>query len=129
MLSDIDMLSEMLNKFNREGGFSNSILTDASGFLLASSKSEKEQNLEYQTASVALIQKTIKQANKRLGLGLPEEFSLSTTDGQNLVCRPFQMDGYELVLAIILANRRQRYRRITEKTIIEIRKTLNTCCS
>ncbi len=102
MSSDFKALHAVLTRLNREGGFIISLLTDAQGFLVASSATN-DQNPEHQSAAVALMKKSVGQTGQTLGLIQTEEISLCTTDGVRLVCRPFLANGRELILAVTLA--------------------------
>ena len=114
-------LSELLAEMNRKGEFSISILTDEHGFPLASAAAS-DQDPETQAAVVALVQKTSSQAHQHLGMAQADEISLYDASGQRLVCRPFNANGYDMILAVRIPNRGQTYRRLTNRMIQDVRR-------
>jgi hypothetical protein len=74
---------------------------------------------------VAFLQKTAVQVSKQLGMDEIDEISFSYVDGQHLICRPFNIDSNRLILAIIVSDRDQSYRRITNRALSEIRNIWN----
>lgn len=114
-------LNRLLAKLNDEGGFAISVLTDAQGLAIAAA-SRDGLDPERQSAIVALVQKTIVQVGRRLGMAETEEVSMFTADGQRLVCRPFKTDSHDLILAITIPDKKQSYRRLTSQAISEIRR-------
>jgi predicted regulator of Ras-like GTPase activity (Roadblock/LC7/MglB family) len=113
-------LSELLAEMNIQGDFSISILTDQHGFPLAAAAAP-DQDPETQAAVVALVQKTAVQAHHQLGMAQTDEISLFDADGQRLVCRPFNANGYDMILAVRIPNRGQTYRRLTNRMIQDVR--------
>ena len=114
-------LNQLLETLNREGGFSISVVTDAQGLAIASASSNG-LDPDRQSAIVALVQKTILQVGKRLGMTETEEISLFTADGQRLICRFFKTDEHDLILAITIPDKKLSYRRLTSQAISEIRR-------
>jgi len=114
-------LSQVLDTMTSEGGFLISLLTDKEGFPIASSTAA-DIDPERQAAVVALIQKTAVEARNQLGFGQMDEFSLFDTNGQRLVCRPFHINGEDLILAVVIVQKHQPYRRLTNQTISSIRQ-------
>ena len=114
-------LSDILAEMNEQGKFSISILTDQQGFPLASASAIGE-DADTQSAVVALVQKTAVQAHNQLGMGQTDEISLFDSSGQRLVCRPFTANGYDMILAVRIPDRKQTYRRLTNNAIISIRQ-------
>lgn len=112
-------LSEILQEMNEAGGFSISVLTDRHGFPLASA-SRAGDDPDTQSAVVALIQKTATQASNQLGIGQTDEITLFDNDGNRLVCRPFQVNEHQLILAVRIDDRRKAYRRLTNQAIRKI---------
>ena len=115
-------LAEVLMEMNREGDFSISILTDRQGFPIASA-AQPGQDPDVQAAVVALVQKTAVQARQQLGMAQTDEISLYDADGQRLVCRPFDANGHDMILAVRIPNRHQSYRRLTNQAINQICRT------
>jgi len=114
-------LGEILQRMNEEGGFSISVLTDRHGFPLASA-TRSGADAETQSAVVALIQKTAVQASNQLGIGQTDEITLFDAAGHRLVCRPFNANGHQLILAVRIEDRRKPYRRLTNQAIRKIRQ-------
>jgi predicted regulator of Ras-like GTPase activity (Roadblock/LC7/MglB family) len=114
-------LSKILESMNQEGGFSISVVTDRQGLAIASAASGG-QDPERQSAVVALVQKTAFQVRNQLGLAEADEMTLFTTDGQRLVCRPFMVHDYHLILAVLVPDKGHAYRRLTNEAIRSIQK-------
>jgi predicted regulator of Ras-like GTPase activity (Roadblock/LC7/MglB family) len=114
-------LAELLAEMNQEGGFSISILTDRQGFPIASA-AQPGEDPDVQAAVVALVQKTAVQARQQLGMAQTDEISLYDAEGQRLVCRPFDANGYDMILAVRIPHRNQSYRRLTNLTISTVRR-------
>ena len=74
---------------------------------------------------VALIQKTALQVRQHLGLAPTDEISLYDAEGHRLVCRPFKANGYDMILAILITERGQSYRRLTNKVVNTIQQQWN----
>lgn len=113
-------LAELLIEMNQEGDFSISILTDRQGFPIASA-AQPGQDPDVQAAVVALVQKTGVQARQQLGMAQTDEISLYDAEGQRLVCRPFDANGHDMILAVRIPNRHQSYRRLTNRVITQVR--------
>jgi predicted regulator of Ras-like GTPase activity (Roadblock/LC7/MglB family) len=122
--SGADILLGILNNMNHEANFPMSVLTDKEGLPIASAFSNGADP-EKQSAVVAFLQKTAVQVSKQLGMDEIDEISFSYVDGQHLVCRPFNIETNRLILAIIVTDRDQSYRRITNRAISEIRNIWN----
>jgi predicted regulator of Ras-like GTPase activity (Roadblock/LC7/MglB family) len=114
-------LAKLLADMNEQGGFPIAILTDRHGFPLASAATP-EQEPDIQSAVVALVQKTAAQATHQLGLAQADEISLYDKEGQRLVCRPFSINGHDMILAVLVPNKHQSYRRLTNNTVSAIQR-------
>ncbi len=114
-------LAELLARMNRESGFPISVLTDQQGLAIASA-ADKGSDPERQSAVVALVQRAAVQGSQKLGMAETDEISLFDANGQRLVCRPFRVEGFELILAVMASNKTQSHRRATNHTIAEIRR-------
>jgi len=115
-------LSQLLATMNEKGRFPISVLTDRQGFPIASAASSG-QDPDTQSAVVALVQKTASQASNQLGMSATDEISLYDTEGRRLVCRPFNANGHDMILAVLIPKRNQSYRRLTNQTVNAIRKS------
>ena len=118
-------LNSLLTQINSEGQFPISVLTDFQGLAIAWAASTK-MNPERQSAVVAFIQKAAVQVSRQLGMADTDEISFYDINGQHLVCRPFQVDQYGLILAVIVPNRDHSYRRATNRAVREIRQIWKT---
>ena len=118
-------LNSLLTQINSEGQFPISVLTDFQGLAIAWAASTK-MDPERQSAVVAFIQKAAVQVSKQLGMADTDEISFYDINGQHLVCRPFQVDQYGLILAVIVPNRDHSYRRATNRAVREIRQIWKT---
>lgn len=118
-------LNNLLLEINAQGGFPISVLTDPQGLAIAWAAADG-MDAERQSAVVAFIQKAALQVGRQLGMGETDEISFSDVHGQHLVCRPFQVDQYRLILAVIVPDRDHRYRRATNHAMREIRRIWKT---
>lgn len=117
--SGSDELNHLLEKLNQEGNFPISILTDSHGLALAAA-AQPGLDPDRQSAVVGLVQKTVNQAGRQLGMAGATEFTLHDANGQRLVCRPFAVKDNELILAVMVPGREQSYRRVTSRAITDI---------
>ena len=118
-LSGSTRLNILLTEMKEAQGFPISVLTDAQGLTVAWA-AEKGMDPDRQSAVVAFAQKTAIQVGKQLGMAEADEVSFYDTSGQRLVCRPFSVDGHALILAVIVPDRAQSYRRATNHAVSEI---------
>jgi predicted regulator of Ras-like GTPase activity (Roadblock/LC7/MglB family) len=119
--SGMTKMNQILEEMNGTGGYSISILTDENGLVIAFA-TEKNMDPERQSAVVSFIQSASVKVSKQIGLGDTDEISLFDKNGQRLVCRPFVVDDYRLILSAFVTERDQAYRRITNHAICEIRR-------
>ncbi|MCA9957622.1 MAG: hypothetical protein KC443_01225 [Anaerolineales bacterium] len=114
-------IAEILIEMNATGHFPIAILTDKHGFPIASAASDG-QDPDTQSAVVALVQKTAVQAQNQLGMAQTDEISLYDAQGKRLVCRPFNANGHDMILAVLVPDKQQSYRRLTNNAITAIRQ-------
>ena len=114
-------LAALLADMNEQGGFPIAILADQQGFPIASAATV-DQDPQSQAAMVALIQKTVAQVRNQLGLTQTDEISLYDMAGRRLVCRPFRVNGHDMILAVLVPDKHQSYRRLTNKVINAVRR-------
>lgn len=114
-----DTLTQYLEDMNQEGDFLASVVTDQNGLPIVFAAREGFDT-DRQSATVALVKKIITQNERRLGMSQAEEISIVDSDGQLMICRAFSANNYELILAVLMANRQQTYRRITTRAINQI---------
>ncbi len=114
-------IAKLLAKMNDQGNFPIAVVTDRHGFPIASAAAPG-QDPDLQSAVVALIQKTASQVQNQLGMAQTDEISLYDTEGRRLVCRPFIANEHNMILAIVVPNKKQSYRRLTNKMITAIKR-------
>lgn len=114
-------LAKVLAEMNEKGGFPIAVVTDRHGFPIASAAGPGEDP-DIQSAVVALVQKTATQASDQLGMAQTDEISLYDTDGRRLVCRPFSVNGHNMILAVLIPGRNQSYRRLTNQAVSAIQR-------
>jgi predicted regulator of Ras-like GTPase activity (Roadblock/LC7/MglB family) len=116
---NVSDLNNLLAKMNEEGSFLLSVLTDSQGFSIAFAATE-ELDPDKEAAVIAVIQKMTIQVSKQLGMAATQEIMIHDTEGHCLVCRPFEVAGYNLILGTMLNSRQQSYRRLTSRVIADI---------
>jgi predicted regulator of Ras-like GTPase activity (Roadblock/LC7/MglB family) len=109
----------------RDGGFSMALLGDEDGFPVASAVAPGEE-AEARAAAVALMQRSASQARARLGLGTTDEIMLHDDRGRRLVCRPFHAGDHDLILIVLVPERRQPYRKTTNRALRDLRRMLES---
>lgn len=114
-------LAKLLAEMNEAGGFPIAVVTDRQGFPIASAAAPGEDP-DMQSAVVALVQKTAAQVREQLGMAQTDEISMYDTEGRRLVCRPFSANGHDMIMAVVVPDRNQSYRRLTNKTVNAIRR-------
>ncbi len=114
-------LAKILAEMNKKGQFPIAVITDRHGFPIASAAAPG-QDPEMQSAVVALVQKTAAQVRDQLGMAQTDEISLFDTEGRRLVCRPFNANGHDLILATLVPDKHQSYRRLTNTAVSAIRR-------
>jgi predicted regulator of Ras-like GTPase activity (Roadblock/LC7/MglB family) len=112
-------LNNLLARMNRDGNFPLSVLTDSQGFSIASA-SNKEMDSEKEAAVIAVIQKSTLQVSRQLGMSATQEIMIHDTEGHCLICRPFDVGGYNMILGLMLDSQQQPYRRLVKQIIREI---------
>lgn len=112
-------LRQLLVEMNLSGGFAISVLTDRQGLPIAFA-ADPGYDPDRQSAVVALVQKTATQVSGHLGMSGTDEISLSSPEGQRLICRPFDINGSSLILAVLVGSRAQSHRRLTNQAIRDI---------
>lgn len=114
-------LAQVLAAMNEQGGFPIAVLTDRHGFPIASAAVSGEDP-DTQSAVVALVQKTATQVSQQLGMAQTDEISLYDTNGRRLVCRPFNANNHDMILAVVVPDKTQSYRRLTNIAVNAIRR-------
>lgn len=114
-------LAELLADMNFQGNFLIAVVTDRHGFPIASAAAS-DQDPDIQAAVVALIQKTATQVQHQLGMAQTDEITLHDSNGRRLVCRPFSANGHDMILAVVITDKNQSYRHLTNQTVRAIQK-------
>lgn len=109
-------MNHLLAEMNQQGGFAISVLTDSQGLTIASSAGDG-LDPECHSAVAAFLHKAILQVSKQLGMAGLHEISFFDDTGQCFICRPFAVDGQELILAVLTPHREHPYRRATNHTV------------
>ncbi len=118
-------VAQVLAEMNRSAQFQASTLSLRDGLLVASSASNGE-NPAAQSAVVAKLTEAANLVRSQMAIGAPQELSFASEDGRRLICRPFHMNGHELILAVLVPNRGQPYRRATSRAIARLRTVWQT---
>jgi hypothetical protein len=119
--SGSEQMNNLLARMNAEGGFPISVLSDAQGLTIAFAAAP-EHDPERQSAAVAYMQRAAALVGRQLGMDEPEEISFYDSSGLHLVCRPFNMEEYRLILAVLVPGRGRAYRRATNVAMQEVRR-------
>jgi hypothetical protein len=119
--SGSQQMNNLLAHMNREAGFPISVLSDSQGLTIAWAAAPGKDP-ERQSAVVAYMQKAASLVGRQLGMAEPDEISFFDSEGMRLVCRPFSMDEYRLILAVLVPGRKRSYRRVTTQAMREVRR-------
>ncbi len=114
-------MNRLLAAVNEAGGFPISVLTDSQGLTIASAAGDG-RDTERQSAVAAFLHKAVLQVSKQLGMAGVDEISFFDASGQHLVCRSFTVSDQGLILAVIVPERNQAYRRVTQQAVSRIQK-------
>ncbi len=115
------LMNRLLAAVNEAGGFPISILTDSQGLTIASAAGDG-RDAERQSAVAAFLHKAVLQVSKQLGMAGVDEISFFDANGQHLVCRSFSVSDQGLILAVLVPERGQAYRRVTQQAVSRIQK-------
>ncbi len=114
-------ITHLLAEMNKKGDFPISVLADSQGFPIAFAAAP-DQDPAIQSAVVALVQKATAQAGSQLGMSQTDEISLYDTEGRRLICRPFNVNDHSLILAVLVPDKRQSYRRLTNTAVSAVKR-------
>lgn len=110
---------QVLMEMNHEAKFAAATLSGRDGLLVAAHSSNGD-NPARQSAVVAKLAEAASLLHSQMAMGTPAELSYAGEDGRRLVCRPFKLNGQELILAVVVP-RGQTYRRATSRAIARLR--------
>jgi hypothetical protein len=123
--SGSEQMNSLLARMNQEGGYPISVLSDSQGLTIAFAAAP-DRDPERQSAAVAYMQKAAAMVGRQLGMTEPDEISFYDSTGLRLVCRPFNMEDYRLILAVLVPGRDRSYRRATNFAMQEVRRIWST---
>jgi predicted regulator of Ras-like GTPase activity (Roadblock/LC7/MglB family) len=115
------LMNRLLAAVNVAGGFPISVLTDSQGLTIASAAGDG-MDAERQSAVAAFLHKAVLQVSKQLGMAGADEISFFDSNGRHLVCRFFTVSEQGLILAVMVPERNQAHRRVTQQAVSRIQK-------
>lgn len=110
---------ETLEKINKDGRFQASVLASSDGLPVARAPSEYDP--EITAAMVALLRSVAQQTQDQVGMGRLDEVSVRADDRLRLICRCFEIDGEDFILAVVVPSQQRFYRQETNRAIRELR--------
>ncbi len=111
-----NMLQDMVNT----GDFAISVLTDENGFPIASAI-RSEKNTEMLAAVVAVVQRIAHQIKNQLAMEHIDEIAVRDEANRTLICRPFHVKEHRMILGVMLAHKKQPYRRLSNKAVRSVK--------
>lgn len=115
---------ETLDKINRHGGFQASVLASSDGLPIATSP--RNYDSETTAAMVAWLRSVAQQTQDQVGMGQLDEVLVRANDRLRLICRCFQIDGEDFILAVVVPSQQRYYRRQTNRAVRELRLAWRT---
>jgi predicted regulator of Ras-like GTPase activity (Roadblock/LC7/MglB family) len=112
---------ETLERINREGQFEASVLATSDGLPIATAPSGYDTDVT--AAMVALLKSVAQQTQDNVGMAALDEVSVRASDHIRLVCRSFQINGEDLILAVVVPREQRYYRQMTNRAIRELTLT------
>lgn len=113
-------VAQVLKEMNQAAQFQASTLSLKDGLLVAASSSNGD-NPAAQSAVVAKLAEAASLVRSQMSIGAADELSFNAEDGKRLICRPFSLNGHELILSVLVPKRGQAYRRATSQAIARLR--------
>jgi hypothetical protein len=114
-------VKDMLGDYVKEGGFDFAFVADLSGLLMACTASNMAV-LETQAAVLARIKNTISMVDEKKGLGSIEEMVFNVSGKKKLICRNFNINKNQLILAVSMESHHP-YKRLTGSLIRLLQST------
>lgn len=112
---------QALKRINRDGQFEASILASSDGLTIATVPSGYDTDVT--SAMVALLRSVAQETRDHVGMAPLDEISVRSSDHIRLVCRCFELDGEEFILAVVIPRERRYYRQLTNRAIRDLRLT------
>jgi len=110
---------ETLERINREGNFEASVLATPDGLPIATAPAGYDSDVT--AAMVALLKSVAQQTQDHMGMATLDEVSVRASDHIRLVCRSFQVDGEDFILAVVVPREQRYHRQLTNRAIKELR--------
>jgi predicted regulator of Ras-like GTPase activity (Roadblock/LC7/MglB family) len=110
---------QALEKINRDGNLEASVLASSDGLPIATVPSGYDTDVT--AAMVALLRSVAQQTQDHVGMAPLDEVTVRSSDHIRLVCRCFQLDGEEFILAVVIPREQRYYRQLTNQAIRELR--------
>jgi len=114
-------LSQILEELNASGQFAMSVLADSDGLPIAYAAAPG-QSADKESAVAALMQRVSSQAREQLGMAETNEIVVYDAAGRRLICRPLTINGNGMILAIIVPQRDQSYRRALKRAVEQLKQ-------
>jgi len=112
---------ETLERINREGKFEASVLATPDGLPIATAPAGYDSDVT--AAMVALLKSVAQQTQDHVGMAPLDEVSIRASDHMRLVCRSFQVDGEDFILAVVVPREQRYHRQLTNRAIRELTLT------
>jgi predicted regulator of Ras-like GTPase activity (Roadblock/LC7/MglB family) len=112
---------ETLERINREGKFEASVLATPDGLPIATAPAGYDSDVT--AAMVALLKSVAQQAQDHVTMAPLDEVSVRASDHIRLVCRSFQVDGQDFILAVVVPREQRYHRQLTNRAIRELTLT------
>ncbi len=120
---DYSKLAPILEKMNREGGFTASILSRDDGLLMASAASPTT-NREVVAAMAGHVGSTVDRVRNELRLGHVRDITLRCTEGKVVFKRIASKDETDYIIAAIMTRNVRYHARAIGKAATQIRRVL-----
>ena len=104
--SQIDELNAYLDLANQEGDLLISVLIDRRGDVIASSTNLPHVP-DVEPEAAAQLQASVVRASRSLGLDQVHEVTIEDILGRRLICRPIELDGQAITLAVLTSTRKR----------------------
>jgi Tfp pilus assembly protein PilN len=102
----IDELNAYLDLANQKGDLLVSVLIDHRGNVIASSTNLPHVP-DVEPETTARLQAFVVRASCSLGLDQVHEVTIEDVLGQRLICRPIELDGQAITLAVLTSSRKR----------------------
>jgi predicted regulator of Ras-like GTPase activity (Roadblock/LC7/MglB family) len=115
---------QALDGINRQGSFLASVLASSDGLPIATVPSDYDTDVT--AAMVALLRSVASQAQDHVGMSQLDEVTVRAGDHIRLVCRCFQLDGQDFILAVVVPGSQRYYRQLTNQAIKQLTEAWRT---